>query len=221
VATAAVAVEILDRTPTYHPWLRSVIAVGAAVAAAGLLAATYLRQWRVAAVAATLAAASLLAAPAAFALSTSTGSSSGPIPSAGPSGGGLPGGGGPGGSTAASGALIGYLEANREGAEYLVAAFGSQASAPIIIASGQPVITIGGFNGGDPAPTLAQFEQLVAQHKVRYILIGGGGFGGSPNRGGAGSGNTSISQWVTTNGTQVAATSYGGNTTSGTLYRLF
>ncbi|MDQ1417670.1 MAG: hypothetical protein QOF81_3283, partial [Acidimicrobiaceae bacterium] len=64
VATAAVAVEILARTPGYHPWLRSAIAIGAALAAAGMLAATYLRQWRIMTFAAGLAAASLLAAPA-------------------------------------------------------------------------------------------------------------------------------------------------------------
>jgi hypothetical protein len=194
------------------------------VAAAGLLAATYFRHWRVMAVAAGLAAASLLAAPTAFALSTATGSSSGPTPSAGPTGrGGFAGDGfggpGRGGGGSASAALISFLEANRDGATYLVAAFGSQSSAPIIIASGQPVITIGGFNGGDPAPTLAQFEQLVAQHKVRFILLSaGGGFGGG---GGLGAGGgSSISQWVTTHATLVPAASYGGSGT-GSLYQLF
>ena len=227
VATAAVAVEILVRTPTYHPALRSAIAVGAALAAAGLLAATYLKQWRVMTVAAAVAVASLLAAPAAFALTTATGAASGSIPVAGPTGAGGPPGagagfgrGGPGATTTADAALISYLEAHRGGAEYLVAAFGSQASAPIIIASGQPVITIGGFNGGDPAPTLAQFQQLVAQGKVRYVLLGGGfgggGFGGGPG----GGGNSAITQWVTTHGTPVPASSYGNATGSGTLYQL-
>lgn len=217
VATAAVAVEILARTPNYHPWLRTAIAVGAAVAAAGLLAATYLRAWRVMTVAAAIAAVSLLAAPAAFALTTATSASSGPTPAAGVGGSALPGGGrgGPGGSSTTGAALVAYLEAHRGNAEYLVAAFGSQASAPIIIASGQPVITIGGFNGGDPAPTLAQFEQLVAQGKVRYVLISssGGGFGRGPGGRGGGS---AISQWVTTHGTQVPG--YGNDTGSGTLY---
>jgi len=219
VATAAVAVEMLARTPNYHPWLRTAIAGGAALAAAGLLAATYLRQWRVVTVAAALAAVSLLAAPTAFALTTANTASNGPIPAAGPGGGGFRGGGfgGPGASTTTSAALVAYLEAHRGGAEYLVAAFGSQASAPIIIASGQPVITIGGFNGGDPAPTLAEFEQLVAQGKVRYVLISGngGGFGGGPGGGGGGS---AISQWVTTHGTQVPAARYGNDTAAGTLY---
>ena len=56
-----------------------------------------------------------------------------------------------------------------------MAAFGSQSSAPLIIATGEPVMTIGGFNGADPAPTLAQFQQLVADGQVRYVLVGGAG----------------------------------------------
>ena len=50
-------------------------------------------------------------------------------------------------------------------------------------------MAIGGFNGTDPTPTLAQFEQDVAQGRIHYF-IGSGGFGG-------GSGTSSqISQWV-------------------------
>jgi 4-amino-4-deoxy-L-arabinose transferase-like glycosyltransferase len=122
---------------------------------------------------------------------------------------------GPGGSSTANRALIAYLEAHRDGAEYLVATFGSQSSAPIIIATGDPVITIGGFNGADPTPTLAQFERLVAEGKVRYVLIQGTGTGGGP-----GGGTSAITAWVTSHGTPVAAGSYGNDTSSGTLYQL-
>ena len=45
-----------------------------------------------------------------------------------------------------------------------------------------PVMAIGGFNGSDPSPTLAQFQQYVADGKVHYF-IGGGGFGGLQNGG--------------------------------------
>lgn len=41
-----------------------------------------------------------------------------------------------------------------------------------------PVMSIGGFSGGDPAPTLARFQQYVAEHRIHYFLGGGrGGFG--------------------------------------------
>ena len=96
-----------------------------------------------------------------------------------------------------------------------MAAFGSQSSAPIIIATGQPVITIGGFNGGDPAPTLDQFRSMVAAGEVRFILISGAG--GGPG-GGSGSGSA-ISAWVTAHAAPVSADSYGG-AASGTLYDL-
>jgi hypothetical protein len=71
--------------------------------------------------------------------------------------------------------LISYLRAHKGSAKYLVAVSGSMQSAPIILATGQPVITMGGFNGSDPAPTLAQFQSLVSSGKVHYVLLNGGG----------------------------------------------
>ena len=46
--------------------------------------------------------------------------------------------------------------------------------------SGQAVMAIGGFNGGDPAPTLAEFQALVQAGDVHYSIVGGqdGGPGG-------------------------------------------
>jgi len=160
----------------------------------------------------------LLAGPAAYTLTTVAHPVSGSLVTAGPStgrsggAGGFGGVGGPGVSTSDP-ALITYLEANRGTATYLVATSGSQSSASIIIASGQPVITIGGFNGGDPAPTLVQFKALVAAGKVRYLLAGNGvGGGGTP--GGAQSGS-SIAQWAASAGTKVTVA--GSNAT---LYDL-
>ncbi len=218
VGTAGWAVALLERTPNYAPWLRVVIPIGAAVAAAGFWLGDHLRSRATVLVAAGVAAATLLAGPAAFSLTTVRHPQSGPVASAGPAaaGGGF-GGGAPGGAgSAVDNGLVSYLRAHRGNATYLVAAFGSQSSAPIVIASGDAVITIGGFNGGDPAPTLAQFEHLVATGQVRYVLVSGnGGFGGGP--GGAGSGS-SISQWVVAHGKEVPSSSYGVNSGSGTLY---
>ena len=42
------------------------------------------------------------------------------------------------------------------------------------LASGEPVMAIGGFNGTDPAPTLAQFETYVAEGKIHYFIASGG-----------------------------------------------
>ena len=51
-------------------------------------------------------------------------------------------------------------------------------------------MAIGGFNGTDPAPSLAQFEQYVAQGRIHYFI----GSGGGP---GIGTGTSAqIAQWV-------------------------
>lgn len=53
-------------------------------------------------------------------------------------------------------------------------------------------MAIGGFNGTDPAPTLAQFQRDVAAGKIHYFIGGGGGgFGG-----GGSSSSSAITQWV-------------------------
>ncbi|HEV2993505.1 MAG TPA: glycosyltransferase family 39 protein [Acidimicrobiia bacterium] len=222
VGSAGWAVALLDRTPTYDAWLRPLILVGAVLVAVGLWLGERLRSRALVLAAAGVAAATLLAGPAAYTLTTVLHPASGPVASAGPaatSGFGGPGGAsGPGSGTNADASLISYLEAHRGNAKYLVAAFGSQSSASIIIATGQPVITIGGFNGADPAPTLAQFEHLVAEGQVRYVLVtsGGGGPGGGFGPGGATGSGSSISQWVTTHGKEVSTTNAG--TGAGTLY---
>jgi hypothetical protein len=122
-------------------------------------------------------------------------------------------GGGPGGGSV-SASLIRYLEANQGSAKYLVAANGSMTTAPIIIQTGKAVVTIGGFNGADPAPTVSQLAKMVAAGELKYVLLSGdgGGFGG---RGG---GNTSqaLSTWVKQHGTAVTGVSSGG----GTLYKV-
>jgi hypothetical protein len=58
-------------------------------------------------------------------------------------------------------------------------------------------MAIGGFNGSDPAPTLAQFQQYVADGKIHYF-IGGGGFGGMRADGGS-SASQEIAAWVQEN----------------------
>jgi hypothetical protein len=71
------------------------------------------------------------------------------------------------------------------------------------------VMAIGGFNGSDPSPTLAQFKQYVANGQIHYFIassVGGGGGGGA-------GGTNAITTWVEANFT---ATTVG----STTLYDL-
>ena len=57
-------------------------------------------------------------------------------------------------------------------------------------------MAIGGFNGTDPTPTLAQFQQYVEEGRIHYFISGG--FGGRGGPGGASTGTSSeISSWVT------------------------
>lgn len=91
---------------------------------------------------------------------------------------------GSGASDTASRALVSYLEKHRDGAKYLVAGDGSQVAAPIALTSRDPVVTIGGFTGSDPAPTVTQLRTLIHDGQLRYVLLGGGfgGFGGVGGR---------------------------------------
>ncbi len=98
-ASAGWAYALLDRTPSWEPWLRPLIVVCAVLGMAGLLAGPALGALgrRVSVVAAVLGIAAALAGPTAYAAQTITTAHTGSIPSAGPadaSAGGFGGGGG-------------------------------------------------------------------------------------------------------------------------------
>jgi hypothetical protein len=57
------------------------------------------------------------------------------------------------------------------------------------------VMSLGGFNGSDPWPTLDVFKNYVESGQVHWF-IAGGGFGGSN---GGSSATSEISQWVSEN----------------------
>ena len=79
---------------------------------------------------------------------------------------------------------------------WVAATVGAQNAASYQLATERPVMAIGGFNGSDPSPTLAEFRALVAEGKIHYFAGSseGGGRGGGP---GGGSGTASrITTWV-------------------------
>jgi hypothetical protein len=53
-------------------------------------------------------------------------------------------------------------------------------------------MAIGGFNGGDNSPTLAQFQADVAAGTIHYYVSGGGGGGRAGGQGSA----SQIASWV-------------------------
>jgi len=68
-------------------------------------------------------------------------------------------------------ALINYLLAHQGDAKYLVAATRSRNTAPIILSTDKPVISLGGYNGVDTVFTTKQLADLVNEGAVRFFLI--------------------------------------------------
>ena len=101
--------------------------------------------------------------------------------------------------------LLAALQANASDYTWVAATTGAQSAASYQLASGHPVMALGGFNGSDPSPTLAQFQEWVAQGKVHYF-IGGGNFGG---QNGGSRAASEIASWVQQNYTATTI----GNTT--------
>ena len=69
--------------------------------------------------------------------------------------------------------LQGFLERNRGGARYLLAATSIQEAATLILRGGGPVMAMGGFNGVTPAIGVEEFARHVALGDVRFALLGG------------------------------------------------
>ncbi len=103
-------------------------------------------------------------------------------------------------ASAPSAALTALLDADASQYRWVAATIGANAAAGYQLATDDAVMAIGGFNGTDPTPTLAQFQQYVAAGDIHYF-IGGGSGGGFRGGGGASSASTSseISAWVQAN----------------------
>lgn len=131
----------------------------------------------------------IMIAPTWWSLTPTIAGSSDGIPSAGPSllqtAGGMGGGGGMGNSQVNS-ELLKYVEKHQGNAKYLFATDDSSTASPYIIKTGKAVMAMGGFNGTDPAITLAQFKKLVKSGQLKYYYSGGK----------SGSGNSEIVSWI-------------------------
>ncbi len=55
---------------------------------------------------------------------------------------------------------------------WAAAVVGSNNAAGYQLASGAPVMAIGGFNGTDPSPTLEEFQRYVADRQIHYFIRG-------------------------------------------------
>jgi 4-amino-4-deoxy-L-arabinose transferase-like glycosyltransferase len=98
-----------------------------------------------------------------------------------------------------SAALVELLSRNAYSYTWIAAAVGSNSAAGVQLATGLPVMAIGGFNGTDPTPTLAQFQSLVRAGKVHYFLGGGSADRGGPGGLGGSGASSAIAAWVAAN----------------------
>jgi len=117
---------------------------------------------------------------------------------------GFGGGGGAGGILNASQsnpALTRLLQANAGRYTWAAATVSANSAAGYQLASGEPVMAIGGFNGTDPAPTLAQFERYVAEGKIHYFIAGGRGAGPGGGPGSSSDDASQITSWVESHST--------------------
>jgi len=185
---------LLDRTPEWLPWLRWVLLAGAGLAAVALIVGARRERWA--------------AAVAAFALVVGLGGTGaymletvahqqhgGPMLSSGPAQagdhrgpgnqgpGGRRDGRGPGRTTEVSEQLRDMLSSTES--RWAAATIGSHSSGSLQLSSRRPIMAIGGFNGGDAAPTLEQFQRYVRDGQIAYFIVDDRGPGG---RGGPGSG---------------------------------
>ncbi|MBB5113702.1 4-amino-4-deoxy-L-arabinose transferase-like glycosyltransferase [Micromonospora echinospora] len=87
--------------------------------------------------------------------------------------------------------MTALLTADADDYTWVAATIGSNNASGYQLATGRPVMPIGGFNGSDPSPTLTEFQRYVADGRIHYFL-GGGGFRAN----GGSNASAEIAAWV-------------------------
>ncbi|CAN3130164.1 glycosyltransferase family 39 protein [Mycobacterium sp. smrl_JER01] len=175
LVSTILAAVLLARYGEWMPWLRAAVAVGGVGTAALLLVVGRLHRHAARLVAA-LAVTSCLAGPAAFAVVTAASPHGGALPSVGPSRQGGPAVEFPGGGLLSSPKprpdLIRLLTTDADQFTWTAAVVGSNNAAGYQLASGAPVMAVGGFNGTDPSPTLEKFIDDARSGRIHYFIVG-------------------------------------------------
>lgn len=198
VATVAWDFVLLGRTPDWLPWLRWSVLVGTiAFAFVLVISAHRLGRWT-----AVLCAAGLLfglGATAAYTVEAVAVYHGGAIPTSGPRR----------APDANSGRRDQQASDNRAldalliGTEnrWAAATVGAHTTDSLELSTGKSLMAVGGFSGRDNSPTLAQFQQYVADGQIRYFIRDDrGGRGGNHHDPSSGSGAAGqITKWVAAN----------------------
>ena len=67
--------------------------------------------------------------------------------------------------------LVAFLQANQGDATYLAATMRATTASPLILVTGEPVMAMGGFSGGDQILTVDELQEMVAEGEVRFFLV--------------------------------------------------
>ena len=219
---------LLHRNADWLPMLKWILLAGTVVGAILVLVGAKDRFRKLAVAGLILGSLAGITGSASYAIATAATAHGGSIPTAGPTGAvsdsGMGGGGGMGGGPElqngdappnSSDATVNPASNGQElssgsestseltamlvnaGTTWSAATNGSQSAATYELASNTAVMAIGGWSS-DPAPTLDQFIQYVADGKVHYYIAGGQG--GSQREGQSGDSTSSVIQeWVEAN----------------------
>ncbi len=229
---------LLHRNADWLPMLKWILLAGTVVGAILVLVGAKDRFRKLAVAGLILGSLAGITGSASYAIATAATAHGGSIPTAGPTGAvsdsGIGGGGGMGGGPElqngdappnSSDATVNPASNGQElssgsestseltgmlvnaGTTWSAATNGSQSAATYELASNTAVMAIGGWSS-DPAPTLDQFIQYVADGKIHYYIAGGQG--GSQREGQSGGSTSSVIQeWVEANFTSTTV----GNST--------
>jgi hypothetical protein len=198
---------LLGRNGAWLPPLRwTILALAVAAAVALMVPRTHQGRRRIALAAVSAAVVGALAGPAAYAVATIGQPHKGGGPSVGP-------------ADASRQNHFGWQDDDSADldailkdthTEWSAAILRSSSAADLELSTGTAVMAIGGFTGTDPVPTLSEFKDDVAQHRVAYYIVmnhrgRGPGWGGRSH--------ADIGKWV-------AATFRSTNIGDATVYDL-
>lgn len=115
------------------------------------------------------------------------------------------------GTTASNSKLISFLKTNNSTEKYLIAVPSAENYASdLILESGEPVMTIGGFSGSDKIITLEQFKELINKGLLRYVLV-------SEDTPYLQNSGKDFNSWIKTNGKIVPSSNWQVPMTSGNI----
>ncbi len=176
VANAALQAYMLSRYPGWDNWLIPV-ATGLSGASAAVIIFMKLKNKEtyqsIAKWAITIGVAALFVAPAVWSVTPIVYGTQVSQPSAGPE---LAGGRSENrmqGSGNMNAKLVSFLESHSNNDKFLVAVPNASLAEQIILATGKPVMAVGGFSGQDQILTVSKLQQMVKDGEIRYFMLTG------------------------------------------------